>query len=108
MKFANGKENSQVHNETQIRYVDGSCRLDLRIIHSWDRGEIVPISGGSGLKDYVKNAVWSIFEAHHDLDQVLVVRANGHLFYLVRAGANWFDSIGKQVLITQGGQPCKP
>lgn len=87
-----------MNDQSRIRYADSSKSLDVRLIHSWDRGEASPVSGGSGLKDYVKNQVWQLFEDHRDVDRIVMVRAWGPPLFLLRMKACWFDVTGKQVI----------
>ena len=85
-----------------IRYADGTCALRIKLIYSWDHGSIVPVSGSSGLKDYVKNDVWEIFQQQPEIERVVMVRANGPTFFLLRAKGAWFDISGKQVVRAEG------
>ena len=37
--------------------------ITVNLIRAWKRGEIDPVTGASGLKDYTKNHVWHIFSS---------------------------------------------
>jgi hypothetical protein len=84
---------------TRIRYAGETQGRSLEVdtIHTWNRGDVEPVSGGSGLKDYVKNRVWQVFQDEPDVDRVVMVRANGPAFFLLRRLGYWFDVTGKQI-----------
>ena len=50
-----------------------------------------PVGGSSGPKDYVKNAVWSVFSDQPAVRRVLFVRSAGALFLLMLRAEGWFD-----------------
>ncbi len=93
---------SELPASFDVGYASGGPRLRVRPIKTWVRGEVTPISGGSGLKDYVKNLVYLMFERNAEIDAVVMVRAGGPPFMLRRAGAVWFDAEGRQVVIGGG------
>lgn len=85
-------------DSARVRYIDGSKSIAITLLHTWNRGEVVPISGSSGLKEYIKNDVWSLFEANLGVDRIVMVRGNGPTFFLMRNRGCWFDATGKQVV----------
>lgn len=87
--------------QATIRYADGGPSLGVRLIATWDRGGIpAPVmSASSGPKDYIKNRIFELFEAHPRINRVVMVRASGPAFLLMRDEDNcWFDMSGKQVV----------
>ena len=72
--------------------------LPVNLIETWDRGSVSPISGSSGLKDYFKNQVWSLFERTAS-DRVVMVRGNGPPMLLYQVGQQWFDVTGQEVKV---------
>lgn len=84
---------------TTIRYAEGGPTLTVRPIFAWNRGDIHPVMGSSGPKDYIKNDVWALFEANPEVDRIVMVRASGSPFLLMRhADGCWFDITGKQIV----------
>lgn len=81
-----------------IRYAAGGAALTADLIYQWDRGDLEPITGSSGLKDYLRNQVWQIFQDHPKIDRVLMMHANGPTFFLLRADT-WRDVTGQAVSI---------
>jgi hypothetical protein len=90
----------------RIHYADTDgppCPLEVSLIATWDRDAITPVSGSSGLKDYFKNQVWSIFAAQPHIHRILMLRANGPTFFLFLADT-WRDLTGRPVTIEPTGQ----
>lgn len=85
-----------------VHYEEGGPSLTAELIRAWNRGDIDhAISGGSGPKDYVKNDIFAAFEARPEVDRILMLRAAGPPFLLLREdGKYWFDVTGKQVLMS--------
>jgi hypothetical protein len=67
--------------------------LTVRLIHAWHRGDITePImSASSGPKAYTANDVFYLFDTNPLVEAVLMVRANGRPFFLMRVGRQYFD-----------------
>lgn len=87
---------------TRVNYIDAPGQaLTVRLIHAWHRGDIpAPImSASSGPKAYLKNDVYAIFEADSHIDAVLMVRAGGPTFFLLRRGPKYFDISRREVEI---------
>jgi hypothetical protein len=85
---------------TRVQYKDAPADgLTVRLIQTWRRGDIdhAVMSASSGPKDYVKNVIFALFEANSRIDTVLMVRASGPPFLLVRAGRSYFDMSNKEV-----------
>ena len=93
-------ENEQQRDSVrQIHYASNpSIALDVHPIAAWDRDTITPVSGSSGLKDYFKNQVWSLFQDQPKIDRIVMLRANGPTFLLLRCGGQWFDITGERVI----------
>jgi hypothetical protein len=91
--------------EATICYVEGGASLTVREICSWNRGDIEAIVAGSnGPKDYIKNQIFAVFESNPRINRIVMVRASGPAFVLLRDVDNcWFDATGKQV--TTVGSP---
>jgi hypothetical protein len=93
--------------ELRIRYAQGQpAALTVRLIHSWNRGEITAaeiMSTSSGPKDYLKTQVYEIFDAKPEIDRVVMVRGNGPTFFLLHINGAWFDITGEQII-----QDAKP
>jgi hypothetical protein len=82
-----------------IRYAGGGESLDVRPIFAWDRGFIdAPVGSSSGPKDYIKNQIWAVFNAQPAVDRIVMVRASGSPFLLLRVKGAWFDVTGKPVV----------
>lgn len=84
----------------RIEYAAGGPALDVREIFTWDRGDLAApvMSSSSGPKDYVKNQIWGLFNANPRLARVVMVRAEGPPFLLLkRDDGFWFDVTGVQV-----------
>jgi hypothetical protein len=87
----------------EISYAEGGPSLRVRHIYTWDRDKMPPpvMSASSGPKDYIKNQICTLFDAHPEVDRVVMVRASGPPFLLMRSEAKyWFDVSGKQVIST--------
>jgi hypothetical protein len=68
----------------------------------WKRGEITPVTGSSGLKDYLKNYVHAAFERDATIDRIVLVIGEyktSHPFCLFERSGNWADCIGERVNI---------
>jgi hypothetical protein len=91
--------NMSARKGIEVRYAAGGAALNVRLIAGWNRGDVQPVSGGSGLKDYVKNRVYLIFEQQPKVDRVVMVRASGPPFLLLRVGEHWFDVMAKEVAV---------
>ena len=71
----------------------------------WKRGEITPVSSASsGLKDYVFNHVWTVFEQLPFASRVLLVRGEytqSVPFLLIADEAGrWFDVLAREVVVS--------
>lgn len=90
--------------EFSVRYADSQSSLRVRHIFQWDRGDFprgATMSASSGPKDYVKNQVYALLAAAPTADLVVMVRASGPTFFLVKdVDGNWFDVTGKQVEVS--------
>lgn len=54
---------------------DPAQGITVNLIRAWERGELKPMmSTSSGLKDYLCNDIWSIFESYPTVARVLMVR----------------------------------
>lgn len=90
---------------TRVSYTDGRAALDCNVIAAWNRGELSPITGSSGLKDYFRNQVWSAFEAMGPhIDRIVILRAHGPTFALFRAAGDWYDAAAERVIIETAAQ----
>jgi hypothetical protein len=89
---------------TRVSYADGRAALTCTVIAAWNRGELSPITGSSGLKDYVRNQVWSAFEAAPDVDRIMMLRAHGPTFAVFRTAAGWYDITAERVIIETAAQ----
>jgi hypothetical protein len=87
----------------RIQYAEGGPLLEVRAIAAWDRGFMdAPVGSSSGPKDYIKNDIWSIFQAQPEVNRVVMVRASGSPFLLIRSTDNrWYDVTGKQVIVAK-------
>lgn len=82
-----------------VRCASGGPSLEVSIIATWNRGDIdAPTVGSSGLKEYIRNDIWGLFNADPALDQVLMVRASGPPFLLLNRRGAWFDVTKQQVI----------
>ena len=87
---------------TRVSYKDAPDQaLSVRLIHAWHRGDITApvMSASSGPKAYIKNDVYALFEANPAIDAVLMVRAGGSPFFLLRVGCGYFDVSKREVQI---------
>ncbi len=92
--------------EYRVRYADRpELCMTVTLIRTWQRGEIVPVSGGSGMKLYLKNLVWSAFEATPQASAIHMVRGGGPPFLILRVGQKHFDVTGKEVEISPKKSP---
>lgn len=75
--------------------------LTVTLIHAWHRGDIdhAVMSASSGPKEYIKNDVFYLFEDNPLIEAVLMVRANGPPFFLLRVGRQYFDVSKREVEI---------
>ena len=90
--------------ETRVRYVDSPDSLAVKLIKTWKRGDIKPVmSASSGLKDYIKNQVWTLFEHDKEIDAVSMVIANGPFFLIIRKGRKYYDVGKEEVEVIQTG-----
>ena len=48
------------------------------------------VSASAGPKNYIKNEVYAVLEQTH-ADELVIVRASGPTFTLLRKGSQWFD-----------------
>jgi len=98
--------------DARVRYKGADRSLEVRLIHTWHRGDLelanCPImSASSGLKEMMKNDVWTILNADKAIDAVSMVRASGPPFYIIRKGRQYFD-VGREeldVVPLNGGRP---
>lgn len=83
-----------------LHYAGSAVSLSVSLITTWERGEIpeLVMSTSSGPKDYLKNAVWLLFNSHPQIERVALVRSTRSLFFLMRASGSWFDVTGKPVV----------
>lgn len=84
-----------------IRLAEGGPSLEVNVVYEWNRGDLrgPVMSAGSGPKDYIKNDVWALFAANPMVDRIIMVRAGGPPFLLMRrTDGYWFDMAGKQIL----------
>jgi hypothetical protein len=89
----------------RIRYADGTAPLTVRLIYAWNRGDVpaAVMSASSGPKNYIKNQAFLIFEGHPEINRLVMVRAHGPTFFLLRTTAGtWHDVTGKQVVWDKG------
>jgi hypothetical protein len=84
---------------THVRYASGAAALDCALIAVWNRGDLDPITGSSGLKDYFHNQVWSVFDSAPHIERVAMLHAAGPTFAVFRAGATWYDVTGERVIL---------
>lgn len=84
----------------KVRYANGCSAISVRLITAWNRDFIDgPImSNSSGPKDLLKNQIWGVFNAEKDVDRIVMVRASGPPFLLLRRLGCWFDVTGTQVV----------
>ena len=90
--------------EATIRYVDGEQSLKVRKIATWDRATMPDpvMSASSGPKDYIKNQIWAVFDKNPAIDRIVMVRASGPPFLLLRGPEScWFDVTGKQIVLAK-------
>ena len=83
-----------------VRYADGQLSIIVSLIYKWHRGDVpAPVmSASSGPKDYVKNQVYDLF-TQHQAEEIILVRAAGPPFFLMRIEQEWFDATRKPVLL---------
>ncbi len=77
--------------------------ITVNLIRSWKRGEITPVSSASsGLKDYVLNHVWTVFEQLPFASRVLLVRGeytqSVPFLLIVTAAGKVFDVTAREVV----------
>jgi hypothetical protein len=82
---------------------DPAIDITVNLIKAWDRGELQPVTGSSGLKDYTKNHVWAIFDQMPEIVRIMMVRGEylqsiPFLLVIDRAG-KVFDMAAKEVTI---------
>lgn len=63
---------------------DFNKRITVNVITRWQRGIQMVMSASSGPKDYLKNGVVSLFDAHPEITQIILVR--GQYTILKREG----------------------
>ena len=91
---------------TRVNYKDAPDQaLTVTLIQAWHRGDIpAPImSASSGPKAYFKNDIFYLFETNPLIDAILMVRANGPPFLLLRVGRQYFD-VGKREVEIEGAE----
>ena len=98
-----GSSTKTMSRSARIRYADGAETLLVREIFSWERGfRDHPIQGASGPKSYIMNAVIELFEQAPSIDLVVMVRASGMPFLIMRDRENcWYDISGNQIVRDQ-------
>ena len=79
--------------------------ITVNLIRSWKRGEITPVSSASsGLKDYVFNHVWRLFEELAFAARIVMVRgeySTSPPFLLIADSAGrWFDVLAREVVVS--------
>jgi len=84
-----------------VRYPGSARALQVALIARYAPGCIelagYPVmSASSGPKDYFKNQVHYALQAS-GADEMVIVRASGPTFALLRKGAAWFDAGGERV-----------
>ena len=86
--------------ETRVSYKSApNPALMVRLIHAWHRGDITaPImSTSGGPKAYTANDVYYLFQTNPLIEAVLMVRAHGPTFFLMRVGRQYFDVCNREV-----------
>lgn len=83
---------------------DPAITINVNVIWSWKRGEITPVFGSSGLKDYLRNDVWSVFDHIREATKVVLVRGqylrSVPFLLVVDDAGRWFDMEAKEVVVT--------
>jgi hypothetical protein len=90
----------------RVSYAAGGAALACEVIAAWNRDELAPITGSSGLKDYFRNQVWSAFESMGPhIDRIVMLHAHGPTFALFRTTAgDWYDAAAERVIIETAAQ----
>ena len=95
--------------EVIVRFKNDPTKgLTVRLIKTWKKGDLgdSPImSASSGPKDYIRNQIWAIFDADHEIDAVSLVRASGPPFLVIRKGAQYFDVTHAEVEVIKVESP---
>jgi hypothetical protein len=82
---------------------DPAIGITVTLIRSWRRGEIAPVYGTSGLKDYLRNDVWTVFNRIPAAAKVVLLRGvylRSVPFLLIQnAGGRFFDMTAREVLL---------
>ena len=84
-----------------VRYPDRARSLHVALIGRYAPGcsELAgypQMSSSSGPKDYLKNQIWNALN-HTKADELVIVRASGPTFALIRKGDEWYDVGGERV-----------
>jgi len=84
-----------------VRYADSGPSLSVREIHTWNRDDLTApvMSASSGPKDYIKNQIYALFQQRPAVYQVMMVRAGGPPFLLLRETGGWIDVTGSRVVM---------
>jgi len=88
----------------RVSYAAGGAALACEVIAAWNRDELAPITGSTGLKDYFRNQVWSVFEDAPHIDRVVMLRAAGPTFAVFHTAAGWYDAGADRVIIETAAQ----
>ena len=88
-----------------VRYLGSARSLRVALIGRYtpgcsDLAGYPQMSSSSGPKDYLKNQIWNALE-HTKADELVIVRASGPTFALLRKGGEWYDVAGERVEVQQ-------
>ncbi len=75
------------------------------LVAVWRRGDIPCqiMSASSGPKDYLRNAIWALFDQDRELERVAMLVARGTPFVLRSKGGAWYDCTNHEVVAEGGG-----
>ena len=94
--------------DLRLRYRDGTTNwLAVRVLHRWPRADLIEpvMSSSGGPKELIRNWVWTLCKDDQTIDEVVMVRASGPPFSIVRRGKTWFDADHKELeaVTSKGG-----
>ena len=85
--------------EFAVRYRGQDRTLRVSLIRAWTREELPEpvMSTSSGPKDYIRNQVYMLFQAHPSAKRAALMRSAGALFLLLFDGSRYFD-VSKRIV----------